>query len=71
MTVLKMNFTVEEHRETPVAQRFGPGFYYAFDDSDLKTGPFESLEAAHQAAVKLIEHSVAAALSAALFGEAA
>ncbi|WP_276122631.1 hypothetical protein [Pararhizobium qamdonense] len=66
----KVDFEIEEHTSDLIAQRFGQGWFYSFD-GDIKTGPFETQEAARNAAIELIEQSVAEALTASLFGEKA
>ncbi|MBX5130726.1 hypothetical protein HJB53_30010 [Rhizobium lentis] len=70
-TTHKVDFTITEHTDGLLAKRFGNGWYYAFDGIDISTGPFPTRDAAHAAAIELVEQSVAAALVSALFGEAA
>lgn len=46
------------------------GWYFTFD-GDVESGPYETKMAAHAGAMKVIEQSIAEALTSALFGESA
>jgi hypothetical protein len=65
------NLILKIHIDHYVAQETGVGYYYAIQPSSALYGPFETSDAAKEAAIEVITQSVAEAAIHALFGEQA